>query len=324
MKEYILQAIKKVKDIIEYGIKSEFLSEDYMPIYMFTTENIKGVSKAIDVKGKDVLTVCASSDHEFNFLLNGAKSVETFDVNYLTNFYYYFKESAILTLEYQEFIDFFFPKFNFSFKKKTFNSKTFKKIVDNIRDEGVKVFWNALNDIYGSEFLYSSNLFNLFYNKNTYIECNDYLQNEENYNKLKIRLKTHKHKFYYVNIFDSLYELPEDKKYQVIYLSNIMDRVRAKSQLGCFRKIKKIIEELKNNLCEGGILGVCYLYCYLDEEFVESTPNNILNPDFRREYFPDSKDDKSSEYCYHPFNGFNDIKGRRIKNMDAVMLTRGL
>ena len=125
-----------------------------------------------------------------------------------------------------------------------------------------------------------------------------------------------------MNIFDGSYELPEDKKYQVIYLSNIMDRVRSKSQLGCFKKIKKIIEELKNNLCEGGILGVCYLYCYLDYEFVKSTPNNILNPDLRREYFPDSKDDKSSEYSYYPFNGFNDIKGRRIKNMDAVMLTR--
>ena len=43
MKETILQAIRKVKDIIEYRIKSEFLSEDYMPIYMFTTENIKAV-----------------------------------------------------------------------------------------------------------------------------------------------------------------------------------------------------------------------------------------------------------------------------------------
>ena len=98
MKETILIAINETRKIIEHGIRSEFLSIDYMPLYMFTTENIKGVTESLDVYGKDIFTVCASSDHEFNFLLKGAKSVETFDVNYLTNFYYYFKESAVLTL----------------------------------------------------------------------------------------------------------------------------------------------------------------------------------------------------------------------------------
>ena len=322
MKETILKAINETRKIIEHGIRSEFLSIDYMPLYMFTTENIKGVTESLDVYGRDVFTVCASSDHEFNFLLKGARNVETFDVNYLTDFYYWFKEAAVLTLEYEEFIDFFFPKFNFSFRKKTFNEKDFMRIIDNIRDEDAKEYWGNLVNIYGSEFLYSSKLFNIFYDKKLYIECNDYLKNKENYSKLRDRLKSHIHKFYHLNIFSELSEIPKDKKYQVIYLSNIMDRLDGMDKLSCVRKIKDIIDRFKLYLTKDGVFGICYLYCYLDYEFVESTPNNILNPDLRREHFPDSKDIPNSEYNYPSFNGFNDIKGRRLKNRDALMVVK--
>lgn len=323
MKKTILKAINETRKIIEHGIRSEFLSIDYMPLYMFTTENIKGVTNALDVYGKDVFTVCASSDHEFNFLLKGAKSVETFDVNYLTDFYYWFKESAVLTLEYEEFIDFFFPKHKFSFRKKTFNEKDFMRIIDNIRDEDAKEYWKNLVNIYGSEFLYSSKLFNIFYDKKLYIECNDYLKNKENYNKLRDRLKSHKHKFYHLNIFDELYELPKGNKYQVIYLSNILDRIKANDKLSCVRKVKEIIEKFKSYLSDDGVFGLCYLYCYLDEQYVKYDPYNILNPALRREYFPEGKGELGSEYSYFSFNGFNDIKGRgRDNNRDAVMITR--
>ena len=239
MRETILKAINETRKLIEHGIRSEFLSIDYMPLYMFTTENIKGVTESLDVAGKDVFSVCASSDHEFNFLLKGARNVEAFDVNYLTDFYYWFKESAVLTLEYEEFIDFFFPKHKFSFRKKTFNEKDFMRIIDNIRDEDAKEYWKNLVNIYGCEFLYSSKLFNIFYDKKLYIECNDYLKNKENYNKLRDRLKRHKHKFYHLNVFDELYELPKGNKYQVIYLSNILDRIKANDKLSCVRKSKR-------------------------------------------------------------------------------------
>lgn len=322
MKKTILKAINETRKLIEHRIRSESLSIDYMPLYMFTTENIKGVTESLDVYGRDVFTVCASSDHEFNFLLRGAKSVETFDVNYLTDFYYWFKESAVLTLEYEEFIDFFFPKFMFSFRKKTFNEKDFMRIIDNIRDEDVKEYWRGLVSVYGCQFLYSSNLFLTFYNKKTYIECNDYLKNKENYNKLRDRLKSHKHKFYHLNIFSELSEMPKDKKYQVIYLSNILNSFDGMDELSCVRKIKDIIDRFKLYLTKDGVIGICYLYCYLDEQHIKYTPNNILNPDLRRKHFPDSKDVSNSGYNYPSFNGFNDIDGRRSENRDAVMVTR--
>ena len=79
-----------------------------------------------------------------------------------------------------------------------FNEKDFMRIIDNIRDEDVKGYWRGLVSVYGCQFLYRSNLFLTFYNKKTYIECNDYLKNKENYNKLRDRLKSHKHKFYHI------------------------------------------------------------------------------------------------------------------------------
>ena len=111
--------------------------------------------------------------------------------------------------------------------------------------------------------------------------------------------------------------------YQVIYLSNILDRIKANDKLSCVRKVKEIIEKFKSYLSDDGVFGLCYLYYYFDDELVNSTPYNILNPDLRREYFPEGKGELGSEYSYFSFNGFNDIKGRgRAKNRDALMVVR--
>ena len=80
------------KDILNVSLlikdyKKALPQYDY--IYTRTNENLNLLLKDIEVKNKKVLTVLASSDQLFYFLLKNAKEVETFDINVLTKYFFY-------------------------------------------------------------------------------------------------------------------------------------------------------------------------------------------------------------------------------------------
>ena len=74
-------------------------------IYPFTTENIAGYIKEMDVKDKSVLTVGSSSDQVFNSLLLGAKDVTLFDINESAPLFYELKRDFILKYDREELYD---------------------------------------------------------------------------------------------------------------------------------------------------------------------------------------------------------------------------
>lgn len=61
-------------------------------IYYKSNENLEKLFNCFDVKDKKVLTVLASSDQAFCAYYNGAKSVDTFDINKLAKHYYYLRK----------------------------------------------------------------------------------------------------------------------------------------------------------------------------------------------------------------------------------------
>lgn len=293
-----------------------FRQEQYQSIYMFTTENIKGVTKILDVKEKDILTVSSSGDHIFNMLLKGAKSIEAYDINLFSKYYFYFKESAIRTLTRDEFICFFFGK-NYSFREQRFNEEIYLKILKNIKDSDSKFFFDVLGRSVGSKKLFKSELFfSNYYSKNTYIECNDYLKDDDSYKKLQQILKSYNYKFYNLNIFDDI-SIIKDKKYDIIYLSNILDRIIGKNKLDTVKKIKKIILKLKEHLTINGILSVCYLYNYLDEQWVTYHSKQICNPDIRYEHF-----NEKDGYIVDSFSGISNYGSSSIRDRDALLLIK--
>ena len=79
----------------------------YSRVYRMTNENLNALNKIIDVKGKDVLTVCGSGDQYLNFILRGAENVDVFDINKLTEYYLILKITAILVLSLEDFKKFF-------------------------------------------------------------------------------------------------------------------------------------------------------------------------------------------------------------------------
>lgn len=307
------EILKKAITLIEDTPTSFYQDINYSPVYLFTTENIRGMMNNLDIKDKNILTVSASGDQIFNMLLSGTNKIDSYDVSYFTKYYYYLKESAIKTLSYDEFFDFFFPS-KYRFKNKVFDNKLFLDILDNIQDNEAKYFWMVLFNRYGGNHLYYSNLFiQNYYPKKTYIECNNYLYNEDNYMELRNRLNSYQYHFLWMNIFKDISNI-YCKKYDFIYLSNILDRLYCKNELEFVLKTKEIILNLKNHLVENGTLGICYLYFYL-EDYWETLDNRKLNSyGLRLKYFQDD------DYYYQSFNGISSIKREFGKESDALMM----
>ena len=80
--------------------------EDFSKIYTFTTENISDYMKYFDFDGKNLLTVGSSGDQILNSFLCGARDITLYDINPYAKFHVYLKIASILSLNYNEFINF--------------------------------------------------------------------------------------------------------------------------------------------------------------------------------------------------------------------------
>lgn len=76
-------------------------------IYDFTDENVSAYKDIFDFSNARVLTVLGSGDQYFTSLLNGAKSIEVFDYNIVTWYYFLLKFTAIKYLSYEDFYQMF-------------------------------------------------------------------------------------------------------------------------------------------------------------------------------------------------------------------------
>ena len=76
-------------------------------VYGFTNENVRVFSNYFDFNDANVLTVLGSGDQYFQAILDGAKNVDVFDINYIAWLHFLWKFTAIRTLSYEEFIQMF-------------------------------------------------------------------------------------------------------------------------------------------------------------------------------------------------------------------------
>lgn len=212
--------------------------EKFNSIYLFTTENIAGYMKDLDLTNKRIITVTGSSDHIINAILKGCTDITTFDINYLSKYYMDLKLSAIKSLSYKEFIDFLLYDTN-----KTLSYEIINKLEMNKES---KEFWLKELSKYNNDGkkIKESGLFNLKYfdikNKK---ECNLYL-NEENYDIIKNRLDSININFIYTNLKD----LKIDKKYDYMFLSNISDYIDTFYENNYLSNYKKLIDKFMINV----------------------------------------------------------------------------
>lgn len=216
-------------------------------IYPFTSENIAGYMKYLNLTGKKVITVTGSTDHILNIILQGATEIATFDINPLTKPYMDLKISALKNLSYEDFINLLLFESNMNLDYSIISSL-------DMSDES-KMFWlEQLSkfDNNGIE-LRNSSLFNTkYFNPNSKLRQNLYLEKSK-YNLLKQQIKDAN--ITYINT--SLKDLKVDEHFDYMFLSNISDYLSLMYSCDILKKYRDLLIEFQKRI---DIIYFAYLY----------------------------------------------------------------
>ncbi|MBI2046655.1 DUF3419 family protein, partial [Candidatus Pacearchaeota archaeon] len=214
------------------------------PMYVYATENVAGYYKALGLKNKKVITVCGSGDQFLNALYFGA-GVIGFDLNKRSEFITRLKITAILELNYNEFLEFFGEHkpnvgFNFVLYKKIRISldKSTRKFFDGLYK---KFNYNGLKLIRSNNFRQRDD-----FGYGSIKRINIYLRNARNYDYMKSILKNKGFEFILEDATHlSRNRMLRGKRYDLINLSNVPTYV-----IGSLRKSgsEDPVEEVYNSI----------------------------------------------------------------------------
>lgn len=226
---------KKVKlselniPLTNYGMHS--------PAYVTTNEDWRFVGKSLAPRDKSVLTVAGSGDQPIAFALYGAKPVDTFDISYFPHVITDLKIAAIQTLDYEDYT-------NFVFGLRAAQSADDIYAFDKIATKCPRDTQNAIRQMNGCRIF-----------KQGIGVYEKYMPNKFEYAMAKKNV-TQPMDF----IWSNVERLPGyiNKKYDIVYLSNIFDYYREDS------KIKSAINALRPALTDNGCVAI---YMFADMPF---------------------------------------------------------
>lgn len=239
-------------------------------IYPFTTENISGYINEFNLIDRKLLTVGSSGDQVLNAIYKNCCDITVLDINPYTKFYYYLKTASIIELSKDEFLDFLrykdYPDV-FKENKNIFNKNYYEKLKLTLRllDYESYLFWDELFNTYSGKQI-RDNLFFMDEDRTTVIEKSNLYLNNQNYEKLKEKLKKINPNFVNGDIFKK--QLPE--LYDVIWLSNIGTYLSR-------HFLKKMTDKIDNVLNDNGELLISYLYQTIPTTKYQKGWNPIYN-----------------------------------------------
>lgn len=273
------EIVKKTdEDIEDIFVEQKNPFNSNGPVYAFANEALSQYMKNYEFNGKSVLASLGSGDFALNAHLMGASEVDTFDINQYTYYFYQLKKALIMKYDFDSFCNFIknphqiFARFgdykqfldpeSISFFEKLvriYDGNTtalLKKVfIDKVGEE--KNQWNESNTFDSTEELFLIAQYK-----------NPYLQSEENYNQLKQQLmKKSNDKFY----FEDLYQFTPEKKYDIVYLSNIGDYCKSEEEFNNF--VMQLKERVLN---ENGIIIIISItnHIMMDYDSCERTKMN--------------------------------------------------
>ena len=229
-------------DKLTLGYDDEFL------IYPRATEYLGKLMPYLDLNGKSVYTVLSSSDAYFSLLLKDCASIDTFDVNPLTKRYYYLRKWLIH--EGHVYAD------ELSFTE-IYNLVSSYLDSPDIYEKSTANFWTyyleKLKSLSYKEYSYDDIKFYQYYLFNileisTHLD-QSYIDFARKLPELEMKLKTTTFNYECIDITKPL---PNNhQKYDIIYLSNILD----------YADKKQTVENLDKLLNDDGyIVGTSILY----------------------------------------------------------------
>lgn len=216
-------------------------------VYKWTNEFLDIYPKD-NLENKKVLTITASGDHALDAILKGATDIDCIDINIFCKYYSALKIAMIKKYDYNEFFDNMLLFLTSEFAKEKF------KILNDINIYLTPLeieFWDTyieLNEGFSSDKFFSLSFLN---GKNSSYCLKD------KYVELKDKIVDSNIKYYDGDLVNIGYVL-DGKKYDCIYLSNILDRIRTinESEDRCV-----LIKNMLNHLNKKGII---YNYYFLD------------------------------------------------------------
>lgn len=224
-------------------------------VYLFTNENISGYISKLDLNGKSVLSVAAGGDHAFECLLRGASFVDVYDINYAQKVVVELKTHMIKSLQYEDFMDFFFSASRF------FNREIIEPIWHKFSPElNIFMSWYyALGDVAARRmFVYGRSTCMIEdFDQISYLSC------RENYDKLA-KILPNKINFMHSEVHKLTKKT--DKKYDAILMSNIFDYTYDRLwETGsafdhCYSKLLKPLAE-RNLSSKDGCICWHYIWC---------------------------------------------------------------
>jgi len=219
--------------IFDYGTRDR--------VFPFTNEMLNLYMPAYSFAGKKVLANLGGGDFALNAYLLGASSIDTFDINEYSYYYYELKKALIKCYSYDEFLNIIenpkkvYDDFN---NYKHFLSKDVSEVIAKMFEKynscligfAKKLFLPSSFNAEEREFS-SKDLKNL---RMTAQFRNFYLSNEQNYNLVRSQLSNgidNQSKF----LLGDVTKLQFTDKYDMIYLSNIGDVIDAQQYYAFIR-----------------------------------------------------------------------------------------
>lgn len=223
--------------------------------YLRTTENINGYYNRLNFRDKKVLTVIGSGDHIFEAILRGAKEVEGFDISENAILLYYLKEAAIKTMDFEEYMNFFYVE-NKCFTKEGYN-KLRSKLNEITLPYWDKVFNSESKEPldYIKEMLVSKPAFYMVPSVASLklSALSSYLE-EENYYELQSKIDSTKVSIHLRDVKDI--DKVKDS-FDYIILSNIFEYQDTE-------EFKELIDKYKEHLNDDGLIIAGYAYHDMD------------------------------------------------------------
>ena len=219
---------------IDLAMKAGQEFDKNLLIYKSSNEDLTSIFDKYDVKNKDVFTVLASSDQALSCYYKGAKTIDTFDRSYITLYYYYLRKWLIL-YKNELYPSYKFLSFTGDGDIELYN--LIKLIIpEDDKEKEAKTFWLKFMEFnnYKANFLFEDR----------------YCDEPKPYATEIDKIKGFYNKPIDFKHIDITEKIAIDRKYDVIFLSNILEYKES------FNNLNNIRYNLENLLKMNGI-AIC-------------------------------------------------------------------
>ena len=247
----------------------------YSDLYFSSNENLKDIFGNIDFTDKKVLSVLSSGDQAFHIYDHNSSHIDLFDINVLTIYFFYLRIWHI-----EQYNKFHLPLY----VNNEYMQDLLKRINPKTEEENqVYNYWQELVKIFID---YNISLDNIR------MEYPKKLIEVKRLESLKEKIKGRDFNFYNIDISKPNNTIKE--KYDIIYLSNIIDWLLCDNS-----GLKRLVTNLDNLLVDSGTVIVADLMGLGPGKIEEE----IFREHFKKTDLPitsnsDNSDEDNPGYCY--------------------------